>query len=125
VLVGEYVEPSDTRDGQRPGVKLTNRGPLDLARVDVTVIPAHRAHEAAIDRIYDPRPGETGRVHETGMLRRGESWTFNVIPARYVDGGRELDRGGTAAFRCVCHAKGYEPWEVIVSVELPPTPRIF
>lgn len=107
-------------------MKLTNRGPLDLDRVDVTVIPAHRAHEAVIDGIYDPGSGGPGRVQETGMLRLGESWRFNVVPARdVVDGGRELDRGGTAAFRCVCHARGYEPWEVIVSVELPPTPRIF
>ncbi len=119
-LVGEYVSASDTRDGQRPGVKLTNRGPLDLDRVDIEAIPAHRAHEAAIEGIYDHPTGGTATMHETGRLRRGESWTFEVLPARYVvDGGHELDRGGTASFRCTCHAAGHEPWVDIVSVVFP------
>jgi len=126
ILVGEYVAASDTRDGQRPGVKLTNNGPLDLDRVDVAVVPAHRAHEAAIEGIYDYRTGGTAPVHETGRLRRGESWTFDVIPARHVvDGGHELDRSGTATFRCTCHAAGYEPWEDIVSVDFPGTPWVY
>jgi hypothetical protein len=42
-IVGEYVQASDTRSGRRPGVKVTNHGPLDLDRVDVRIIPAHRA----------------------------------------------------------------------------------
>jgi hypothetical protein len=65
-------------------------------------------------------------MQETGILRRGESWTFAVIPARYVvEGGHELDRGGTAAFRCTCHAAGYEPWVDIVSVEFPVSPWVY
>src|SRR6185437_4110221 len=97
VLVGEYVETSDTRDRKRPGVKLTNQGPLDLDRAYISVIPAHRAHEAAIEGIYDHRTGGTTPSQETGVLRRGESWTFDVIPARdMADGGHELDRGGNA-----------------------------
>jgi len=125
ILVGKYVAASDTRDGQRPGVRLTNQGPLDLDRVDVEVIPAHRAHEAAIERIYDHRTGGTAPVHETGGLRRGESWTFEVIPARDVVGGHELDRGGTAMFRCTCRAAEYGPWVDVVSVDFPGTPWVY
>ncbi len=125
-LVGEYVAASDTREGQRPGVKLTNEGPLDLLRVDVGVIPAHRAHEAAIEGLYDHRTGGTAPVHETGMLRRGESWTFEVIPTQdVVEGGHKLDRGGAATFRCTCHADRYEPWDAIVSVDFPGTPWVY
>ena len=81
-------------------MKLTNQGPLDLDRVDVQPIPAHRAHEAAIEGIYDHRTGGTAPYEETGMLRRGESWTVEVIPARRVVDGQELDRAappGSAA----------------------------
>ena len=125
-LFGEYVAANDTREGQRPGVKLTNTGPLDLLRVYVEVIPAHRAHEAAIEGLHDYRTDGTAPGHETGMLRRGESWTFEVIPTQNViDGGHRLDRGGTAAFRCVCHAEGYEPWDTIVSVDFPVTPWVY
>jgi hypothetical protein len=93
--------------------------------VDVEVIPAHRAHEAVIRGIYDYRTGGTTPVHETGRLRRGESWTFDVIPARdVVDGGGALDQGGTAKFRCTCEAAGYEPWVHVVSVDFPGTPRV-
>jgi hypothetical protein len=107
------------------GVKLTNQGPIDLDRVDVEVIPAHRAHEAAIRGIYDYRTSGTTPVHETGRLRRGESWTFDVIPARdVVDGGDALDQGGTVKFRCTCEAAGYEPWVHVVSVDFPGTPRV-
>jgi hypothetical protein len=107
-------------------VRLTNQGPIDLDRAEVGVVPAHRAHEAAIEGIYDPRSGGTTPVHETGMLRRGESWTFEVIPAQeVVDGGHKLDRGGTATFRCTCHAAGYEPWEAMVPVEFPATPWVY
>jgi hypothetical protein len=124
IIVGEYVQASGTRDRQRPGVKLTNQGPLDLDRVDVQVIPAHRAHEAAIEGIYDHRTGGTAPYEETGMLRRGESWTFEVIPARRLIDGQELDRGGTDRFRCICRAAGYEPWDCIVSVDFPSTPFV-
>ncbi len=124
VLIGEYVQASDTRDGQRPWVKLTNRGPLDLDRVEVQAIPAHRADEAAIEGIYDHGTGETATVHESGPIRRGEPWTFDVIPARDLVDGVNLERGGTASFRCACHAAGNEPWVVIVSVDFPATPRI-
>jgi hypothetical protein len=107
-------------------VKLTNQGPLDLDRVDVEVIPAHRAHAAAIEGIYDHRTGGTAAVHETGGLRRGESWTFEVIPARdLVDGGHELDQSGTAMFRCTCRAAEYEPWVDVVSVDFPGTPWVY
>jgi hypothetical protein len=123
-LVGEYVAASDTREGQRPGVKLTNEGPLDLLRVDVGVIPAHRAHEAAIEGLYDHRTGGTAPVHETGTLPRGESWTFEVIPTQKVIDGQKLDRGGTVRFRCICHADGYKPWDVVVPVDFPSTPFV-
>ena len=126
ILVGEYVGASDTRDGQRPGVKLTNQGPLDLDHVFISVIPAHRAHEAAIEGIYDHRTGGTTPGQETGMIRRGESWTFGVIPAReMVRGGHQLDRGGIAMFRCNCQAAGHEPWDATVSVDFPATPWVW
>ena len=126
ILVGEYVAASDTREGQWPGVKLTSQGPLDLDRVDVEVISAHRAHEAAIEGIYDPRTDGTTPVHETGWLRRGGSWTFDVIPAQdVVDGGHKLDRGGTVKVRCTCHATGHEPWVEIVPVDFPHTPWVY
>jgi hypothetical protein len=124
-LSGEYVDDSDTREEQRPGVKLTNHGPLDLDRVDVAVIPANRAHEAAIEGIYDYRTRGTAPAHETGILRRGESWVFEVIPARDVVEGQEVYRGGTARFRCTCRAAGHESWDCIVSVEFPGTPQVF
>ncbi len=106
-------------------MKLTNQGPLDLDRVDVTVIPAHRSHEAAIEGIYDHRTGETAPVHETGRLGRGESWTFEVITARHVVNGHELDRGGNAMFRCICRVADHEPWEDIVCVDFPGTPWVY
>jgi len=124
ILIGEYVQASNTREGQRPGVKLTNDGPVDLDRVEVSFVPAHRAHEAAIEGIYDYQTRGTAPVHETGMLRRGESWIFEVIPARRVVDGQELDRGGTARFRCICRAAGYEPWDYMVSVDFPATPFV-
>ena len=123
-LVGEYVQVSDTREGQRPGVKLTNDGPLDLDRVEVSLVPAHRLHEAPIEGIYDHQTRGTASAHETGMLRRGESWTFEVITARRVIDGQELDRGGTARFRCICRAEGYDPWDCMVSVDFPSTPFV-
>ena len=110
--------------GQLPGVKLTNQGPLDLDRVDVQPIPAHQAQEAAIEGIYDHRTGGTVPYEKPGMLRRGESWTVEVIPARHVVDGQELDRGGTARFRCICRATKYEPWDCIVSVDFPSTPFV-
>jgi hypothetical protein len=125
-LVGEYVAASDTREGQCPGVKLTNTGPLDLLRVDVGVIPAHRAPEGAIEGLYDYPTGGAVPGYEAGILRRGESWTFEVIPTQHVvDGGHKLDRGGIAKFRCICHAEGYEPWDTIVSVDFPATPWVY
>jgi hypothetical protein len=123
-LVGEYVAASDTREGQRPGVKLTNEGPLDLLRVDVGVIPAHRAHEAAIEGLYDYRTDGTTPTQETGTLPRGASWTLQVIPTQKVIDGQKLGRGGTVRFRCTCHADGYEPWDVVVLVDFPATPFV-
>jgi hypothetical protein len=124
-LEGRYVETADTREGKRPGVRLTNRGPLDLERVEVAAIPPHRANEAVIEGIYDYRTGGTATRHETGMLRLGEAWTFDVLPARdIVEGGHELDRGGIAQFRCRCRAKGHAPWEVVVSVDFPASPWV-
>jgi DNA-binding transcriptional regulator YdaS (Cro superfamily) len=55
-LAGEYVTARKTRDGDRPGVKFTNQGPIDLDHVDVMAVPAHRADEAVIEGIYNP-PG--------------------------------------------------------------------
>jgi hypothetical protein len=125
-LVGKYVAASNTREGQRPGVKLVNEGPLDLFRVFVEVISADRADEAVIEGLYEYGIGGTAPGLETGMLRRGESWTFEVIPAQHVvNGGHKLDRGGTAAFRCACAAMGHEQWVVIVPVEFPATPWIY
>jgi DNA-binding transcriptional regulator YdaS (Cro superfamily) len=113
-LDAEYVDASDTREGQRPGVKLTNRGPLDLDHVDVSAVPAHRAYEAVIEGLYDYRTDGTAPVHETGILRRGESWTFEVIPTMYVvEGSHELERGGTVAFRCTSYVAGHaEPVKI-------------
>jgi hypothetical protein len=126
ILLGEYVESSETREGKRPGVKLTSHGSLDLDRVYVEAVPAHRAREAAIEGIYDHRSGGTATGHETGRLRRSESWTFDVVPAReVVEGGHELDRGGTVSFRCTCYAGGEEPLVVIVSVDFPATPLVY
>jgi len=57
------------------------------------------------------------------MLRRGESWTFDVLPARdVVEGQVELDRGGTASFRCTCYVAGEEPWTAVVDVDFPASP---
>lgn len=123
-LVGEYAQASETREGQRPGAKLTNGGPLDLDRVEVSFVPAHRVHEAPIEGIYDHHTHGITLVHETGLLRRGESWTFEVIPVRRRIDGQELDRGGIARFRCICHAAGYEPWDCMVSVDFPSTPFV-
>jgi hypothetical protein len=127
VLEAAYVDREDTRDQVRPGVLLTNRGPLDLDRVELQVVPSPRADDAAIKGIYDPRTGGTATTHETGPLRRGESWTaLEVIPAVYVvEGGTELDRGGTARFRCTCYVADEDPWTVVVDVDLPDTPRIY
>lgn len=124
VLVGEYAQAGETREGQRPRVKLTNDGPLDLDCVEVSFVPAHRADEAPIEGIYDHQSREITPIYETGLLRRGESWTFEVIPARRRIDGQELDRGGTARFRCICRATGYEPWECMVSVDFPSTPFV-
>lgn len=123
-LVGEYVQVSDTREGRRPGVKLTNDGPMDLDHVEVSLVPAHRLDEAPIEGIYDYQTRGTASVHQTGTLRRGESWTFEVITARRVIDGQELDRGGTARFRCVCRAEGYDSWDCMVSVDFPSTPFV-
>ncbi|MEV8517888.1 hypothetical protein [Dactylosporangium sp. NPDC051484] len=121
-LLAEYVPSTVTRDGPRPAVKLTNRGPLDLDRIDIQAVPAHKSKEAAIDGLYDHRTGETAVMQETGPVRLGESWTFAVIAAR---GGPKTTRGGAATFRCTCHAAGHQPWVVIVSVLFPAAPEIF
>lgn len=92
--------------------------------MEVSFVPAHRAHEAPIEGIYDYQTRGTVPVHETGTIRRGESWTFEVIPARHVIDGHELDRGGSAKFRCICRATGHEPWDCIVSVDFPSTPFV-
>lgn len=127
VVVAKYVDASDTRDQVRPGVLLTNRGPLDLDRVEVQAVPPPRVTDRAIDGIFDPRTGGTTPVHETGPLRRGESWTaLEVIPAvTEVDGGHQLERGGTVSFRCTCYAAGEDPWTVVVDVDFPGTPWVY
>lgn len=96
VLAGEYVAADQTREKAWPGVLLTNRGPLDLDRVDVQVAPPPRLGEAVIEGIYEPRTGHTATTHQTGQLRRGEAWTaLEVIPAvDVVEGGHQLERGG-------------------------------
>lgn len=125
-LAGKYVPARNTQGGQRPGVKLTNQGLIDLDRIDVRVIPVQQEHEAALEGIYDHQTGGIVLRQEIGRLPRGESWTLEVLPARHSVGiGHKLDRGGTVQFRCTCHAASYEPWEVIVSVTFPKTTRVF
>jgi hypothetical protein len=114
-------EPSTHGDGKGPGIKLTTKGRLTSGRVEISIVPPHRSNEAAIRGIYDAGTGDTGPVEETGVMRRGESWTFSVVPVTDTDG---LDRGGTAKLRCVCYADGYDPWVVVVSVDMPGTPRV-
>jgi hypothetical protein len=59
-----------------------------------------------IEGLYDHRTGGTAPGHETGMLRLGESWTFEVIPTQHVvNGGHKLDSGGTTRFRCRCRCR--------------------
>jgi hypothetical protein len=127
VLIAEYVPPDETRDGERPGVRLTNRGPLDLDRIEVEAVPSPRAKDAVIEGIYDPRAGGTTPTHETGPLHRGVAWTaLEVIQAVEVDPlGTEWERGGTVSLRCVCYAAGHEPWTVVVDVDFPHPARIF
>jgi len=103
-LVGEYVAGGDTRDGVRPGIRLTNRGPLDLDRVEVQTVPAHRSHEAVVKGIYDPRTDDdTIPVQETGIMRQAESWTLEVVPLQDTEGN---DRGGTHTLRCAATPPG-------------------
>jgi hypothetical protein len=127
VLDASYVEARSTREKARPAVLLTNRGPLDLDRIEVSAIPPPRADDAVIKGIYDPRTGPTATLHETGPLRRGESWTaLEVIPAvDVVEGGHELERGGTVSFRCTCYGGGEEPWTIVVDVDFPATPWVW
>jgi hypothetical protein len=127
VLEATYVPPEDTRSQVRPGVVLTNRGPLDLDRVEVQAVPPPRTGEAAIEGIYDPATDGRATTHETGPLRRGESWTaLEVIPAvQTVEGGVELNRGGTASFRCTCYVAGEDPWTVVIRVNFPATPWVW
>jgi hypothetical protein len=127
VLHATYVATEDTRSKERPSVLLTNRGPLDLDRVEVQLIPPARADNAAVEGIYDPATGGRATTHETGPLRHGESWTaLEVIPAvQVVDDGTELDRGGTASFRCNCYAAGEDSWTILVDVDLPATPWVW
>lgn len=47
ILEGEYVSAEATHGKLRPGVRLTNRGPLDLERIEVQAVPAPRADDAA------------------------------------------------------------------------------
>lgn len=126
VLAGHYVALSDVPEWDHPGVKLTNNGPLDLNSVHVSVILPHIADQAAIEGLYDRPAGTISPDRTVGMLRRGESLTFEVIAKQYVvDGGHKLDHGGTATFRCSCRAKGHEPWDTVISVEFPRTPWIY
>lgn len=75
VLQLEYVPAERMHEQERPGVWVSNRGPLDLERVVVEMVPPPRADEAVIDGIYDPRTHGTASNQETGRLRRGDTWT--------------------------------------------------
>ena len=120
-LVGEYVKQGDTHSGERPGVRITNNGPLDLDRIDTSLIPAHRLHERTVEGFFDPRSHYPMGNHETGRLHLGESWTYEIIRSKKDDG---YERGGPAKFRCRCYATGHEPWDVLVTVEIPRPTRI-
>jgi len=124
VLKVEYVGEVDTRDGTRPGIKFTNEGPLDLERIEISLVPPHRLNEAVINGIYDAGSGGTKPVEETGLMRRGESWMVGVVPTTDKVDSEELARGGNVKFRCICYADGYDSWVVIASVDVPGTPFV-
>lgn len=70
--------------------------------VDRPAFAGFRFPPEVIEGIYDPRTRDTATTHETGPLRRGESWTtLEVIPAVYVvEGSTQLERAappGSAA----------------------------
>ena len=115
-----FIDQSQTREQLRPAVRLTNNGPLDLQRVELTAIPPHRLKEAVIAGIYDHQTGGTATMHETGALPRAASWEFDILPLTDADGaGTDVQRGGVAAFRCTCYAAAHEPWVVIAQAEIP------
>jgi hypothetical protein len=119
-----YVGAEPARGKVHPVVLLTNRGPLDLDRVEVQAVPPPHHEEAVIEGIYDPATGGKATTHETGPLRRGESWTaLEVIPAKTH--GTELERGGTVTSRCTCYAASEDPWTILVDVEFPGGPYAF
>ena len=119
MIIGQYVAAEQA--SQLPGVRLTNRGPLDLERIDIQTIPAHRREEAVVEGIHDPLTDGTLPILQTGLMRRHESWAFKVVPVRDGDG---LGRGGVLGLRCTCHAAGHEPWLVTLEVEFPSPPRV-
>lgn len=125
-LQAEYIPADRMRNGERPGVRLTNRGSLDLERIVVEMVPAPRTGEAALEGIYDPLTDGPTAVQETGRLRPGDAWTaLEVIPAMEDMSPGQRVRGGPASFRCTCYASGHQPWTVVVDVEFPGQPRVF
>jgi hypothetical protein len=125
VLVGEFLPISNTRHRKRPGVKITNNGPIDLDRIDAVVIPAHMQIEEAIEGFFDPGSTIPASSQESTRIPRGGSWTFEIIPTTTTDGTNHYRRGGQAKFRCRCHAIGHEPWDVVVTVDIPGQARVY
>jgi hypothetical protein len=117
-IEGQYVSADSTRSGVWPAIRLTNKRPFDLDRVDVETVPAHRS-QRVVKGFYDY--GTDGPVHSqsTGPMRLAESWTLEVVPELDEEGN---DRGGTLTLRCTCHASGHPPWTSTVDVEFPHTP---
>jgi len=119
-LEGEYVAADPKADRPRPQVRLMNRGPVDLLRVELQEIPPHRLDEAVTDGLYDQRTGGSLPTVETGVLPRRHSWTFDVLPVPDPPGG--MAPGGVLALRCRCYADGHDPWVVVVEVDFPHPP---
>ncbi|WP_117210516.1 hypothetical protein [Allorhizocola rhizosphaerae] len=120
VMIGgrEYVEAGNGEERTR--VRLTNRGGIDLERIDVSLIPPHRHHEKVIEGFYDHRTRDAVSSAETGRLSREASWELEVVHHATSDG----PIGGTVKFRCLCHASGHDPWDVVVEVEFPELPMV-
>jgi len=120
VLVGEYVEASETREQQRPGMRLTNRGPLDLDRVEVGVIPVHRA--AVIEgSTSEDRRDRRHAGDRDAPPRRVLDVRRAARPRRRRGPGRAGPRRH-ASFRCTCYVAGEEPWTAVVDVDFPASP---
>jgi hypothetical protein len=118
ILVGEYVPASDTRDSQRPGVKLTNQGSLDLDRVYVEVIPAHRAHEAAIQgSTITVRAGRPPAKRRLGYVAasRGLSKSFrlgkwSMVDTSWIGAASSSSAAPARPPLRISHGRSSSPW---------------